>query len=127
MFAMVTAIGIRTLHKVDFEDNHNLLIIAMSLSVGLLPAFDPAFYQQFPDWFQTIFGSAITSTVIVVFLLNLLFNHFNAPPEAGTNVLQEAMEHGGRVPRRERGRPAAPAAQRSTDRHQAQAAPRRSS
>ena len=95
MFAMVTSIGIRTLHKVDFEDNHNLLIVATSLAVGLIPAFNPAIYQQFPDWFQTIFGSAITSTVIVVFLLNLLFNHFNAPPEAGTNVLQEAMEHGG--------------------------------
>jgi uric acid transporter len=95
MFAMVTSIGIRTLHKVDFEDNHNLLIVATSLAVGLIPAFNPDIYHQFPDWFQTIFGSAITSTVIVVFLLNLLFNHFNAPPEAGTNVLQEAMEHGG--------------------------------
>jgi xanthine permease len=95
MFAMVTSIGIRTLHKVDFEDNHNLLIVAASLAVGLVPAFNGSIYQQFPDWFQTIFGSAITSTVIVVFLLNLLFNHFNAPPTAGTNVLQEAMEHGG--------------------------------
>jgi xanthine permease len=95
MFAMVTSIGIRTLHKVDFEDNHNLLIVAASLAVGLVPAFNQNIYQQFPDWFQTIFGSAITSTVIVVFVLNLLFNHFNAPPTAGTNVLQEAMEHGG--------------------------------
>lgn len=95
MFAMVTSIGIRTLHKVDFENNHNLLIVATALSVGLLPAFNLQLYNQFPDWFQTIFGSAITSTVIVVFALNLLFNHWNAPPEAGTNVLQEAMEHGG--------------------------------
>jgi uric acid transporter len=95
MFAMVTSIGIRTLHKVDFEDNHNLLIVATSLAVGLVPAFNLSIYQQFPDWFQTIFGSAITSTVIVVFSLNVLFNHFNAPPTAGTNVLQEAMEHGG--------------------------------
>ena len=41
MFAMVTSIGIRTLHKVDFEGNHNLLIVATSLAVGLLPAFNP--------------------------------------------------------------------------------------
>jgi xanthine permease len=94
MFAMVTSIGIRTLHKVEFEDNHNLLIVATALAVGLLPAFNSSLYEQFPDWFQTIFGSAITSTVIVVFVLNLLFNHWNAPPVAGTNVLQEAMEHG---------------------------------
>ena len=32
MFAMVTAIGIQTLHKVTFEGNHNLLIIAVSPS-----------------------------------------------------------------------------------------------
>jgi NCS2 family nucleobase:cation symporter-2 len=32
MFAMVTSIGIRTLHKVEFEDNHNLLIVATALS-----------------------------------------------------------------------------------------------
>jgi uric acid transporter len=95
MFAMVTSIGIRTLHKVDFEDNHNLLIVATALSVGLLPAFNLQLYQQFPDWFQTIFGSAITSTVIVVFALNLLFNHWRVGPRAGTNVLQEAMVHGG--------------------------------
>jgi xanthine permease len=94
MFAMVTSIGVRTLHKVDFEDNHNLLIVATALAVGLVPAFNQSIYEQFPDWFQTIFGSAITSTVIVVFVLNLVFNHWNAPPQAGTNVLQEAMEHG---------------------------------
>ncbi len=34
--------------------------------------------QQFPDWFQVIFTSPITSAVIVVFILNLLFNHFGA-------------------------------------------------
>lgn len=95
MFAMVTAIGIRTLHKVDFEDNHNLLIVATALAVGLLPAFNLSLYNQFPDWFQTIFGSAITSTVIVVFVLNLMFNHWRVGPQAGTNVLQQAMEHGG--------------------------------
>jgi uric acid transporter len=77
MFAMVTAVGIRTLAKVDFERYHNnLLIVAVSLSVGLLPVIAPDFYRHFPANFQTIFGSAITSTVIVVFVLNLVFNHW---------------------------------------------------
>ena len=76
MFAMVTAVGIRTLHKVSFEDNHNLLIVAASLAIGLLPTYDPHFYDKFPKDFQTIFGSSITSTVIVVFVLNLVFNHW---------------------------------------------------
>ncbi len=83
MFAMVTAVGIQTLHKVNFEGNHNLLIVATSLAVGLIPAFDPTFYGKFPKNFQMIFGSSITATVIVVFILNLVFNHwtFGRPPE----------------------------------------------
>ncbi len=93
MFAMVTAIGIRTLHKVDFEGNHNLLIIAVSLSVGLIPAFAPTFYEKFPKNFQVIFGSSITSTVIVVFVLNLVFNHWvRTPPRTG--LIKTALEHG---------------------------------
>jgi xanthine/uracil permease len=34
MFAMVTAVGIQTLHKTSFDGNHNLLIVAVSLAVG---------------------------------------------------------------------------------------------
>jgi uric acid transporter len=76
MFAMVTAVGVQTLNKTSFDGNHNLLIVAVSLAVGLLPAVQPAFYKNFPSDFQVIFGSSITSTVIVVFTLNLVFNHW---------------------------------------------------
>jgi xanthine/uracil permease len=96
MFAMVTSVGIRTLHKVAFdgEDNHNLLIIAVSVSIGLIPTIQPAFYQHFPADFQIIFGSSITSTVIVVFVLNLVFNHWlpNIPRRKG--LVETAMDHG---------------------------------
>jgi hypothetical protein len=69
---------------VDFEGNNNLLIVAVSLSVGLIPAVAPTFYEKFPSNFQVIFGSSITSTVIVVFVLNLAFNHWvNWPPKQG--------------------------------------------
>jgi uric acid transporter len=90
MFAMVTAVGIQTLHKVNFRGNHNLLIVAASLAVGLLPAFDQHLYDEFPKDFQVIFGSSITATVIVVFVLNLVFNHWvdggrrGAAQEAGS-------------------------------------------
>jgi NCS2 family nucleobase:cation symporter-2 len=76
MFAMVTAVGIRTLNKASFDINHNLLIVAVSLSAGLIPAGAPTFYNKFPSDFQVIFGSSITSTVIVVFVLNIVFNHW---------------------------------------------------
>jgi uric acid transporter len=93
MFAMVTAVGIQTLHKVNFEDNHNLLIVASALAVGLLPAFDPNFYNKFPKDFQVIFGSSITATVLVVFVLNLIFNHWTSGATR-TGAVQTAVSEG---------------------------------
>ncbi|MQY22868.1 nucleobase:cation symporter-2 family protein [Nocardia macrotermitis] len=81
MFAMVTAVGLRILHKVEFEGTQNMLIIAVTLSVALLPSVAPSFYTKFPTDFQMIAGSPITSAVIVVFVLNLLFNHWRVGKE----------------------------------------------
>jgi NCS2 family nucleobase:cation symporter-2 len=96
MFAMVTAVGIQTLHKVTFggPNNHNLLIIAVSFSIGLIPTIQPDFYDHFSSDFQVIFGSSITSTVIVVFVLNLVFNHWlpNFPRKAG--AVEAAVDAG---------------------------------
>lgn len=81
MFAMVTAVGIQTLKKAEFRDNHNLLVVAVSLGVGMLPAVatdrfgNEVFFRNFPDWTQTVFGSPITLTVLLAFTLNLVFNH----------------------------------------------------
>jgi NCS2 family nucleobase:cation symporter-2 len=96
MFAMVTAVGIQTLHKVSFSGpgNHNLLIIAVSLAVGLIPTIQPAFYQHFPADFQVIFGSSITSTVIVVFVLNLVFNHWWPRVPRRDGAVGTALDHG---------------------------------
>ncbi|MFG2429531.1 nucleobase:cation symporter-2 family protein [Streptomyces sp. NPDC048590] len=75
MFATVTAVGINTLRKVRFEGTSNLLIVAVSIGVGMLPVVAPTFYHAFPTWVQIIGGSAITSATVAAFLLNLLFNH----------------------------------------------------
>ncbi len=93
MFAMVTAVGIQTLHKVNFDGTHNLLIVATALAVGLLPAFSPTFYSKFPKDFQVIFGSSITATVLVVFILNLVFNHWTSGTKR-TSSVQEAVSEG---------------------------------
>jgi xanthine/uracil permease len=93
MVAMVTAIGIQTLHKAEFEGNHNLLIVAVALSFGLIPTIQPSFYEHFPQDFQVIFGSSITSTVIVVFVLNLVFNVWGGI-NLRTGAVSTAMEHG---------------------------------
>ncbi|MFI5934439.1 nucleobase:cation symporter-2 family protein [Actinoplanes sp. NPDC051494] len=75
MFATVTAVGIKSLRRVDFDGTNNLLIVAVAIGAGMVPVVAPAFYAKFPDELQIILGSSITTTVVIVFLLNLLFNH----------------------------------------------------
>src|SRR6202000_2884207 len=94
MFAMVTAVGIQTLHKASFDGNHNLLIVAVSFFAGLIPGGQPDFYEHFRTGFQVIFGTSITSTVIVVFTLNLVFNHWVRSPK-GESAVSLAVRDGG--------------------------------
>lgn len=73
LFGMVAAAGIRTLAKVRF-DNRNILIVAISVGVALLPTVTPTIYDQFPEWFTLIFDSGISAGAITAILLNLLLN-----------------------------------------------------
>ncbi|WP_159500366.1 nucleobase:cation symporter-2 family protein [Microbacterium sp. 18062] len=73
LFGMVAASGIRTLAKVRFN-NKNVLIVAISIGVALLPTVTPTIYDQFPDWFTLIFDSGISAGAITAILLNLLLN-----------------------------------------------------
>jgi xanthine/uracil permease len=82
------------LHKVNFDGNNNLLIVAVSLAAGLLPAVAPSFYEHFPNNFQVIFGSSITSTVIVVFTLNLVFNHWSWRCQGTESAVEAAVREG---------------------------------
>lgn len=75
LFGSVAASGIRTLAKVEYRDNMNLVIVASSLAVGMLPIAVPTIYAQMPAWFVTIFHSGISSAAVTAILLNLLFNH----------------------------------------------------
>ena len=76
LFGTVAASGIRTLSKVDFDGNSNLVIVAFALGFGIIPIAVPTFYGKFPNWFQVIFESGITSTAIVAVVLNMVFNIF---------------------------------------------------
>src|SRR5256885_13211555 len=72
LFGTVAASGIRTLAKVDYHNNMNLIIVAASIGMGVLPMVKPDFYHHFPDWFATMFHSGISSTAVTVLLLNLV-------------------------------------------------------
>ncbi|MDF9276968.1 nucleobase:cation symporter-2 family protein [Arthrobacter sp. EH-1B-1] len=78
LFGTVAASGIRTLAKVDYEGNMNLVIVAVALAFGTIPVVSPTFYDAFPTWFGIIFHSGISSAAIMAVLMNLLFNHLKA-------------------------------------------------
>jgi uric acid transporter len=78
LFGSVAASGIRTLSKVDFEGNLNIVLVATALGVGVVPIAVPTFYDAFPEWFATIFDSGICAASIVAVLLNLFFNELRA-------------------------------------------------
>jgi OHCU decarboxylase len=74
LFATVGVIGIQTLAKVDFHDERNVIIVATSVGLALVPVAFPTFYQYFPDSLQIIVGSGITMGSLTAILLNLIFN-----------------------------------------------------
>lgn len=77
LFGTVTASGIRTLAKIDYNEQKNLIIVATSIAAGMIPIIDHSFYADFPKWVQTLFHSGISSTCLMAIILNILFNHLN--------------------------------------------------
>lgn len=75
LFGTVAASGIRTLAKVEYRNNMNLIIVAASIGFGMIPIAAPTFYDKFPSWFATVFHSGISSAAVMAIALNLLFNH----------------------------------------------------
>lgn len=74
LFGTVAAVGIQVLSRVNFNENRNLVIVAVSLGLGLIPAVLPDFYAEFPEQAQVVLGSGITAASISAVLLNLIFN-----------------------------------------------------
>ncbi len=84
MFGMIIASGIRSLGKVSFDGNHNLMLVAISIGVAMIPIAAPTFYMNFPAWAQIILQSGITFGSITAILLNLLLNGVNHGDEFQT-------------------------------------------
>jgi len=101
LFGTVAASGIRTLAKVDYQDNMNLIIVATSVGFGMIPIAAPQFYSQFPAWVATIFHSGISSAAIMAIVLNLLFNHLKrgTPDKPSVFAAGRVRARGGTAPR----------------------------
>jgi NCS2 family nucleobase:cation symporter-2 len=74
LFGTVAATGIRTLARVDFERNANVIIVAISLALGLIPVAAQDFYAGFPPGVQIVLNSGITAGSIAAIALNIVFN-----------------------------------------------------
>ena len=74
MFTMIAVQGIRMLTKVDFENNRNILVVAISIGLGLGVTVYPQIFQAFPQTIQLFLGNGIVVASICATLLNLIFN-----------------------------------------------------
>jgi len=74
MFGMVAASGIKTLSKIDFDESCNMMVVAVSVGIALIPLGVPTFYTKFPSWAQLILTSGITMGSVVAIVLNIILN-----------------------------------------------------
>lgn len=74
MFGMVAVQGMRMLSKVNFEDDKNLLIVALSIGLGLGFNSLPTIFQHLPQTVQMFTGNGIVMSSITAIILNLFFH-----------------------------------------------------
>ncbi|MFF8828173.1 nucleobase:cation symporter-2 family protein [Streptomyces sp. NPDC015131] len=96
LFGSVAASGIQTLVKAGLEKDNNVLIVAVSLAVGIIPITAPEFYHAFPETAKIILDSGISTGCVAAVLLNFVFNHLGnggrdadevtAPMEPGEEI-----------------------------------------
>ncbi|MEU4451811.1 nucleobase:cation symporter-2 family protein [Nocardioides sp. NPDC023903] len=92
LFGSVAASGIRTLSRVDYEDNLNMVIVSVAIAVGILPIAAPTFWDAFPEWLGVIMHSGISATALVAVVLNLLFNEITVGNRAGASVFAASQD-----------------------------------
>ncbi len=91
LFGMVAASGVRTLSRVKFN-NANILVVAISLAVGLLPTVAVtsgkgmalSVFGQLPEGIQIVVNSGISAGALTAIILNLIFNSRSMQKKLGT-------------------------------------------
>ncbi len=74
MFGMTTVAGIQELSRVKFDGTRNAIIVAVSVSVGVLPMSLPALFERVEGPLKLVLDSGIFLGAITAVLLNLLLN-----------------------------------------------------
>lgn len=73
MFAMIAVQGVRLLNKVDFNDQRNFLVVAISIGLGLGVSVYPQIFQALPKSIQLFLANGIVVASLSSVFLNLLF------------------------------------------------------
>jgi NCS2 family nucleobase:cation symporter-2 len=84
MFGMVAASGIRILAGARLGERHNLLVVAVSIGIGMVPLIAPAMLDHLPGWAAPFARSGITLAAVTAVLLNALFNGAGRPAAAAS-------------------------------------------
>jgi OHCU decarboxylase len=88
MFGTVAAVGIQTLGRVDFNNHRNVIVVAVSIAIAMIPVGLPqvnntsAILVDIPKNVQAFLNSGITMGSITAIILNLALNYYGGPGEA---------------------------------------------
>lgn len=74
MFGMVAVSGIRTLGQVNYRNNNNGMVVALTLGLGLMPVLVPSLFAQLPELAKMFLHSGITVGTCVAIVANLILN-----------------------------------------------------
>ncbi|MEP7036113.1 MAG: nucleobase:cation symporter-2 family protein [Actinomycetota bacterium] len=94
LFGSVAASGVRTLSKVNYDASNNLIIVAVSLGMGLVPSVVSNFWHQFPSWFSVVANSGISACALMAVLLNIWFNMVGTGKHEGSALASHGPARG---------------------------------
>jgi NCS2 family nucleobase:cation symporter-2 len=86
LFGLVTATGVRILARADLRSRDNLIVIALSITAGMIPLVAPTFFAVAPKWSAPVFNSGITLAAVSAVLLNVFFNGAGAAASADSRL-----------------------------------------
>src|SRR5699024_479536 len=89
MFGMVSAYGIKMLSTVDFDNQNNLMVVAISVAFGLGVTAVPDAFSSLPSSISVITESGIVMGSLAAIFLNVVLN-FNL--EANDDVKDQIYE-----------------------------------
>ncbi|MGL6064907.1 MAG: nucleobase:cation symporter-2 family protein [Fusobacteriaceae bacterium] len=81
MFGMVLANGIKLLGTVNYVNNKNLMVVAISLGIALIPITVPQMFNNVSREMKVLFNSANILGALSGIILNILFNEIGKKKE----------------------------------------------